>query len=208
MKPPIDPRVYLVTDPACAGRELEAVVEAALRGGITLLQVREKHAPGGAFLERTLRLQALARRYGVPVLVNDRVDVALAADAAGVHVGQQDLPAAVARRLLGPDRLLGVSAQTVEEARRAERDGADYLGCVLYTTPTKPEAEAVPLDELSRIKASVRIPVVVIGGITARTAPSALARGADGLAVVSAIMQAPDPAAAAAELKALWRGRN
>jgi hydroxymethylpyrimidine kinase/phosphomethylpyrimidine kinase/thiamine-phosphate diphosphorylase len=204
-RPRLDPRLYLVTDRSCVGdRDFDAVVEAALRGGVTLLQLREKELAAAEFLTVARRLRELADRHGVPLIVNDRLDLALAADAAGLHLGQGDLPAAAARRLLRPGMILGVSCKTVEQARQAERDGADYIGSgAVYPTTTKVITRHLELAELRRIQAAVRIPVVAIGGITPDNAAPVLATGVAGLAVVSAIMKAADPEAAARRFRAL-----
>jgi thiamine-phosphate pyrophosphorylase len=195
----------LVTDEALAGtRGVEAVVRAAVAGGVTMVQVREKRGDARAFLDHTRALGTWLRTLGVPLIVNDRVDIALAAGADGVHVGQGDLPCIDVRRLVGPHRLVGVSVGSVDEARQAERDGADYLGVSpIFATPTKPDAPPpVGLQGLRAIRAAVRLPLVAIGGIHAGNAAQILAAGADGIAVVSAIMSAPDPTAAARELLA------
>lgn len=197
--------LYLVTDEALAGpRGVEAVVRAAVAGGVTMVQVREKDGDARAFLAHTRELGAVLRTLGVPLIVNDRVDVALAAGADGVHVGQGDLPCAEVRRLVGPHRLVGVSVGSVDEAQQAERAGADYLGVSpIFATPTKPDAPPpVGLEGLRAIRSAVRLPLVAIGGIHAGNAAQILAAGADGIAVVSAIMAAPDPTAAARELRA------
>ncbi|KAK9842361.1 hypothetical protein WJX81_008532 [Elliptochloris bilobata] len=202
--PRLDLRCYAVTDPGCnarAGRSSAAAAAAALAGGATLLQAREKDADGGDFLAAARELIALAQAQGVGVIVNDRVDVALAAGAAGAHVGQGDLPAATARTLLGADRLLGVSVKSVAQALRAQADGADYLGAgAVFPTSTK-DTDVIGVDTLAEICAAVSIPVVAIGGITAANAPAAIEAGCAGVAVVSAVFAAPDVAAAASEIR-------
>ncbi len=198
-------RVYLVTDRDLAlGRPLAEVVARAVQGGATAVQVREKDLSAGAFLAEVHEVRRTLAGSGVPLFVNDRVDVALAADADGVHVGQQDLPAAAARRLIGSQVLLGVSVATRAEALQALADGADYISVSpVFLTPTKPDADrAVGLDGLRRIRAAVGdAPVLAIGGIDDQNAASVVMAGADGVSVVSAIMSAPDPAAAAASLR-------
>jgi thiamine-phosphate pyrophosphorylase len=148
-------------------------------------------------------LLEVTRAAGIPLIVNDRVDVALAIGAEGVHIGQDDMPAAIARRLIGPDRILGVSARTVEEAIQAERDGANYLGAGdVFGTPTKPDAgPPIGVEGLRQIVRAVSIPVVAIGGVTPQNAPAAVEAGAVGVAVISAVMGAPDPEAAARQLR-------
>jgi thiamine-phosphate pyrophosphorylase len=207
----IDYSLYLVTDETLAGtRGVEAVVRAAVAGGVTVVQVREKHGDRQKFLEHTRTLAAWLRTAGVPLIVNDSVEIALAVDADGVHVGQGDMPCAEVRRLVGPQKIIGVSVGSVDEARQAERDGANYLGISpIFATPTKPDAPPpVGLEGLRAIRAAVHLPLVAIGGIHAGNAAQILAAGADGIAVVSAIMSAPDPTAAARQLRVIisaWR---
>lgn len=206
--------LYLVTDRALAGeRSEDAIIVAALSGGVGTVQLRGKDVSGRALMAAGTRLGALVRATPVLattgqdralVIVNDRVDVALSVDADGAHVGQDDLPAAAARRLLGPQRLLGVSVSSVEEARQAAADGADYLGVgPIVSTPSKPDApHPIGLRGLQAIRAITDLPLVAIGGITVANAPQVLAAGADGLAVIAAIVAAADPAAAAHALAA------
>ena len=200
----LDLSVYVVTDRELArGRSLEAVVAAAIAGGATAIQLREKKATTRDFVELAQALRGMTQEAGVSLIVNDRIDVALAVDADGVHVGQDDMPARLARQLIGPERILGVTAGTEEEARRAQRDGADYLGCTaVFPTSTKPDhREPLGLDGLERLARAVSIPVVAIGGIHAGNAADVLARGAAGIAVVSAVMAADDPEAATRQLR-------
>lgn len=198
-------RLYLVTDRDLAlGRSLADVVDRAVRGGVTAIQVREKSLGGRAFLDEITTLRRLLAGSAVPLFVNDRVDLALAAGADGVHVGQEDLPAAQARRLVGTKLLLGVSVATEDEARRAITDGADYVSVSpVFLTPTKPDAEsAVGLAGVERIRRAVpAAPLLAIGGIDSGNARSVVTAGADGVSVVSAIMAATDPEAAAAALR-------
>lgn len=199
----LDMRLYLVTDRSyLAGRDFLTVLDAALRGGVTMIQLREKEASSREFFDLAIQVRELAHSHGVPLWINDRLDIALAVEADGLHIGQSDLPAAVARRLMPPAMKLGVSAQTVEQAIQAERDGADCLGVgAMFPTGTKSDAKPVSADELRRIKQTVRIPIVAIGGINASNLALPMRYGADGVAVVSAIMFAPDPEAAARELR-------
>ena len=195
--------LYAVTDRAwLRGRTLLSQVEEALRGGATCMQLREKELDRGAFLEEALALKSLCGRYRVPLIVNDAVDVAVACGADGVHIGQHDAPAAEVRRRIGPDMLLGVSAQTVEQALKAERDGADYLGVgAVFSTGTKLDADDVSFDTLRAICAAVSIPVVAIGGITKDNISRLAGSGIDGIAVVSAIFAQEDIEAAARALR-------
>lgn len=203
MKPEMDYSLYLVTDRALAGeRDFEDLVGRAIRGGCTLVQLREKEASSGEFYERALRLKKVTDYFHVPLIIDDRIDIMLAVDAAGVHLGQSDLPAEVARQIIGPDKILGVSARTVEDAEKAENDGADYLGVgAVYPTTTKGDAEKVSREELEKICSTVSIPVVAIGGLNARNIPSLEGSGISGVAVVSAIMAQARPEEAARLLK-------
>ncbi len=204
-RPAPDLSVYVVTDRALArGRPLEDVVAAAIRGGATAIQLREKEASTREFLDLALRVRALTRDAGAILIVNDRIDVALAADADGAHVGQNDMPARIARRLLGPDRILGVSGSNPEDAARGEADGADYIGATVFATPTKADFDP-PLGEsgLRDVVRAVHVPVVAIGGIHAGNAGGLVRAGAAGVAVVSAVMSAADPEAAARELRSV-----
>ncbi len=197
--------LYAVTDRAWLGHQtLTGQVEEALRGGATFLQLREKELNRADFLEEALAIKALCGRYGVPFVINDNVQVALDCDADGVHVGQEDMAAALAREKLGEEKLLGVSVQTVEQAVRAEKDGADYLGVgAVFATSTKPDADAVSFDTLRKICDSVTIPVVAIGGINQQNLTRLRGSGIVGVAVVSAIFAQKDIAAATAQLKSL-----
>lgn len=200
----IDWSVYVITDRRVAGdRSILDVVRAALQGGATVVQLREKTASTREMVELGQALHEITRWAGVPLIVNDRLDVALAIDAEGVHVGQDDMPAAVARRLVGPDKILGVSAETVEEALEAQRDGADYLGVGdVYGTPTKPDAGTpIGVEGLAMVVRAVSIPVVAIGGITPDNTEAIIEAGAAGVAVISAIVGAPNPEAAARGLR-------
>jgi thiamine-phosphate pyrophosphorylase len=200
----MDWAVYLITDRRSAGaRSLPDIVRAAIAGGVTAVQLREKEASTREMIEMGRVLLAITRAAGVPLIVNDRVDVALALNADGVHVGQADMPAALARRLIGSDRILGVSAATVAEAEQAVRDSADYLGVGdVYGTPSKPDAgPPIGLEGLAAVARAVRVPVVAIGGITPENAAATISAGAVGVAVISAIVGAPDPLAAARQLR-------
>ena len=202
MKPQFDLTLYLVTDPKLSGGDLPGKVQAAIQGGVTLVQLREKTADSRQFLETALRVREVTDRYGIPLIINDRIDIALACNAAGVHLGQQDIPCKIAREILEPDKLIGVTAKTVEQAIQAERDGADYLGCgALFPSGAKPEAQPMTLSTLSEILASVHIPVTAIGGINAENVHLPVEAGANGVAVVSAILGQPDVSAAARKLR-------
>lgn len=197
--------LYAVTDRAWTGkRTLYQQVESALKGGVTCVQLREKELEEAAFLREARELSALCRRYGVPFLVNDNVDIALASGADGVHVGQEDMDPVQVRLRAGKDMLLGVSVHTVEEAREAVRKGADYLGVgAMFPTGTKADAERVPRQILRDICAAVDVPVVAIGGLNRESIPRLSGSGVDGVALVSAIFSAEDIEGACRELLAL-----
>ena len=197
-------RLYLVTDEHCLppGRNLFDAVEEALQAGVTLVQYREKNGPGKGMLEKARQLIALCHRYSVPLLVNDRLDIALLSGADGVHLGQDDIPVAEARRLAGEDFLIGATAHNVEEALAAEKAGADYLGCgAVFATHTKKDTVPLGLDGLQAIRQAVRIPIAGIAGITLDNYRLVLGTGANGIAVVSAILGAPDISDVVTKLK-------
>ncbi|WP_037353512.1 thiamine phosphate synthase [Selenomonas sp. FC4001] len=198
-------QLYAVTDSRWLnGAALAEAVEKALAGGVTCVQLREKQLPFDEFLRTAKEIKSLCQSYHVPFIVDDNLDIALACDADGLHIGQNDMPAAKARKLLGPDKILGVSAQTVEQAIAACRDGADYLGVgAVFPTGTKTDAVEVPLDTLKAITAAVDIPVVAIGGIGADNIAELSGTGIAGAAVVSAIFAQDDIKKAAANLRQL-----
>ena len=198
-------QLYAVTDSRWLnGDSLAAAVEKALAGGVTCVQLREKHLSFDKFLRTAKEIKALCQSYHVPFIVDDNLDIALACDADGLHIGQNDMPAAKARQLLGPDKILGVSAQTIKQAVAACQDGADYLGVgAVFPTGTKTDAVEVPLDTLKAITAAVDIPVVAIGGIGADNITQLSGTGIAGAAVVSAIFAQEDIKKAAANLRQL-----
>lgn len=200
--------LYAVTDRHWLNnRTLTDVVRESLEGGVTMLQLREKTLAEPAFLAEAKELQALCREYHVPFIVNDNVDIALAMDADGVHVGQSDMEALDVRAKLGPGKIVGVSAQTVEQALLAEKHGADYLGVgAVFPTGSKDDADDVSYDTLKAICQAVSIPVVAIGGISRDNVARLADSGICGVAVISAIYGAPDIRAAAQELKATTEG--
>lgn len=206
MKPEVDYTLYLVTDSdLMRTATVEESVALAIEGGVTLVQLREKKASSRAFYETALAVRGITRARGVPLIINDRVDIAQAVDADGVHVGQDDLPAAVIRRILGPDKILGVSAGSLAEAQAAVAAGADYLGVgAMHATGTKTDAGLTTMAELAKIRQAVTIPIVTIGGMNADTIPRLWGTGIDGVAVVSAIVAQADIAGAARALKALF----
>lgn len=197
--------LYAVTDRSWLGeRTLAQVVEDVLKGGATFLQLREKELDWEAILAEAREIQAIAGRYRVPFVINDSVDIALACDADGVHVGQSDLMGRDVRALIGPDKILGITANTVELAVAAERAGADYIGAgAVFGTTTKHNAKNLSLDTLKAICQAVNIPVVAIGGINADNLPQLAGTGAAGAAVVSALFAQKDPEEAARRMRAL-----
>jgi len=209
--PSPDWALYVITDHrAAAGRPLLDLVRAALRGGATVVQLRMKHGSTREMLALGQELREVTRLAGVPLIVNYRLDVALALEAEGVHLGQEDLPARLARPLIGPNRLLGVSVETVEQAEQAWRDGADYLGVGdLFGTPSKPDAgPPIGLEALRAIAHAVPLPIVGIGGVTLENAGAVIDAGAAGVAVISAVIGAPDPEQAARDLRAIVEQRR
>lgn len=189
MKDRVNYGLYLVTDQGVLkGKNLVEAIEEAIVGGVTVVQLREKNATSLEFYNIACQVKLLTSKYNIPLIINDRIDIALAVDAEGVHVGQKDLPAREARRLLG-DKLLGVSAATLEEALKAQADGADYIGVgALFPTNTKDNTRKVTLEQLKGIKETVNIPVVAIGGINEGNSASVRETGVDGIAVASAIL--------------------
>ncbi|MBQ8297132.1 MAG: thiamine phosphate synthase [Ruminococcus sp.] len=194
--------LYAVTDRRWLdGETLAAQVEKALRGGVTCVQLREKELSDDEFLAEALEIKEICRRYDVPFIINDNVDVAVKCGADGIHVGQSDMNAGNLRRLVGNDMIIGVSAGTVEAALEAEKNGADYIGTgAVFSTSTKNDADAVDSSTLKAICSAVSIPVVAIGGITKDNIWQLSGTGVDGAAVISAIFAQPDPEAASAEL--------
>ncbi len=180
----------------------EATANACCEGGVDILQLREKNLPSRELINLARRLKVICAQYGALLIINDRVDVALAAEAHGVHLGQNDLPIAVARTILGHGRLIGISAHSVAEALQAQAAGADYVSCgPLWATPTKPDYAPVGLVLIEQYKRTIRIPFFAIGGIDAVNIDQVLSAGAERIAVVRAVWNAPDPRAAASELK-------
>ena len=204
MKPFPDLSLYLVTDRSLSlGRPLEEIVLRAVKGGVTAVQLREKDASTKEFLALALKLKERLGPLGIPLIINDRIDIALAAGADGVHLGQTDMPYSDARRLLGPEAVIGLSVEKEEQALEADKWEVDYLGVSpIFTTPTKSELETPwGLGGLRRLSQLSRKSLVAIGGISEGNAEEILKAGADGLAVVSAICSAPDPAQAASRLR-------
>lgn len=208
MKP--DYSLYLVTDRRLMStRTLGEAVEQAIIGGCTLVQLREKDISSLDFYALASEIKRITDSHDIPLIINDRIDIAMAVGAAGVHIGQNDIPADVARKVIGKDMLLGVSVRDPGEAVKAVEAGADYLGVgAMFPTETKRDAEFVSMEELGEIRRTVDIPIVVIGGISRENAMLFRPMGIDGLAVVCAVIARPDIIKAAADLKSLFLGKE
>lgn len=205
-----DYTLYLVTDRQLMSCDsLTEAVEQAILGGCTMIQLREKELSSLEFYNQAVAVKQVTDKYHIPLIINDRIDIAMAVQATGVHIGQHDLPTAAVRKVIGENMLLGVSASSIAEAIQAQQDGADYLGVgAMFPTGTKTDADSVSMEELQKIRAAVSLPIVVIGGINKGNAGRFKPMGIDGLAVVSAIIAQSDIKAAAAELKDLFCGKE
>ena len=204
MKANLDMTLYLVTDSTYHTEEsFYKTIEEACQGGVTLVQLREKNCGGREYLEKARKVKVITDRYQIPLIIDDRVDVAIACDAAGVHVGSSDLPVSVARELLGPEKIVGATAKTVEAAKKAYEEGADYLGVgAIFPTTTKVVTIRTSVETLNEICQTVPIPAVAIGGLNDGNMDVLKGGNMDGIAVVSAIMKAEHPKEAAQKLKA------
>ena len=197
----VDLSLYLVTDNSDEEEKFLKTIEEAILGGVTVVQIREKTADTLDFYNLAVKVKKITTKYDVDLIINDRVDVALAIDADGVHVGQSDMPCDITRKLIGEDKILGVSAATIEEAKKAENDGADYIGTgAVFPTSTKDDAPSITKQDLIDIVKSINIPVVAIGGITLENASELKDTGIAGLSLVSAIMGADNPKKASEKL--------
>lgn len=203
----IDYSLYLVTERSLlCNIELEKAVEQAILGGSTLVQLREKNLSTMDFYNTAINVKKVTDKYNAPLIIDDRLDIALAVDAAGIHVGQSDMPCDIARKIIGTDKILGVSAHNVEEALKAQKDGADYLGVgAIFPTGTKNDAEDVSIETLKEIVQKVDIPVVAIGGVSEENVDKLSDTGIAGISVVSAILGKKDIRKAAENLKAAVR---
>src|SRR3712207_1359279 len=206
MNKKLDYSLYLVTDRSVLGnKSLEESIKNAILGGVTVVQLREKMVSSMEFYNIALKVKAITDKYNVPLIINDRLDIALAVDAAGVHVGQKDLPAKVVRKVLGDKKILGVSTATVKEAIKAEKDGADYLGIgSVFQTSTKKDARNISVDKLREVKEFVNIPAVAIGGVNESNVSKLKGTNIDGIAVISAILGKDDVGLAATNLKNIF----
>ena len=205
-----DYTLYLVTDRQLMSCDsLTEAVEQAILGGCTMIQLREKELSSLEFYNQAVAVKQVTDKYHIPLIINDRIDIAMAVQATGVHIGQHDLPAAAVRKVIGENMLLGVSASSIAEAIQAQQDGADYLGVgAMFPTGTKTDADSVSMEVLQKIRVAFSLPIVVIGGINKGKAGRFKPMGIDGLAVVSAIIAQSDIKAAAAELKDLFCGKE
>ena len=200
----IDYSLYLVTDRSfLRGRKLSEVVEEAILGGVTIVQVREKDLSTKQFYKIALEVKEVTDKYKIPLIINDRIDIALAVDADGVHLGQDDMPLKIARKIIGKNKIIGISAGNVAEAKEAEKDGADYIGigAVFFTGTKKDIDKPIGLEGLKTIVHSVNIPSVAIGGVNKNNSEDVIKTGANGISVISAILNNDDVKKAAKELK-------
>jgi len=190
MKSAVNYKLYLVTDrDILKGRDICTAIEEAIQGGVTLVQLREKDISTLEFYNIAFKVKRVTDKYNIPLIINDRLDIALSIDAVGIHVGQDDMPAGIARKLVGDKKILGVSVATVEEAKKAEKDGADYIGVgAMFPTSSKDDARAVSIEILKKIKESVAIPVVAIGGINTKNVSLLEPTNIDGIAVISDVL--------------------
>lgn len=187
-------KLYLVTDNDILGeRDFYKCIEDAIKGGVTMVQLREKDASGKEFLEKAFKLREITRKYNVPFIINDRVDIAIICDADGVHVGQSDIDAKFVRSLIGENKILGVSARNLNEAKKAKENGANYIGVgAMYSTSTKLDAKSVSYETVEEIKKILDIPIVLIGGINLKNLENLKKLNCDGYAVVSSILKEKD----------------
>lgn len=203
MKNNIDLSLYLVTDRKCLkNKDLNSAIEEAILGGVTLVQLREKSSDSLELFNIAKEVKKITDKHNIPLIIDDRIDIAMAVDATGVHLGQEDIPCNVARKILGSDKIIGVSAHNIKEALKAQSDGADYLGCgSVLNTSTKNNVTSLKIQELREIKEKVNIPVVAIGGINEKNVLELRGTGIDGIAIVSAILGKDNIKKAAEELK-------
>ncbi|SKA73974.1 thiamine-phosphate diphosphorylase [Clostridium sp. USBA 49] len=201
----VDYKLYLVTDrDVLKNKDIYTAVEESIKGGVTLVQLREKNIYSLDFYNIAVKLKQITDKYNIPLIINDRLDIALAVDSAGLHIGQEDIPAKIARKLLGENKILGVSARNLKEAKKAEKDGANYIGVgAIFPTSTKSDAQAVSIEALKEIKENISIPVVAIGGINTNNVKLLKPANIDGISVISSILGKENITLAAKELKKL-----
>ena len=198
----IDYSLYLVTDrEMLVDTDIYTAVEEAIKGGVTLVQIREKNLSTLEFYNISSKIKIVTDKYNIPLIINDRIDIAMSIDAAGVHLGQSDMPATIARSIIGNNKIMGISTSTVEESQKAEREGADYIGVgAMFPTTTKDDADAVSIQCLKEIKDNISIPVVAIGGINEKNVELLKIANIDGIAVISDILAKKSIKAAAGKL--------
>lgn len=201
----IDLTLYVVTDRGILkGRDLCASIEEAIKGGATVVQLREKDVSSLEFYKIAIEVKEVTSKYNVPLIINDRLDIALACNADGLHIGQGDLPLETVRKIFGQDKIIGVSVRTVEEGLKAKENGADYLGVgAIYPTGSKDDATLIGIERLKEIKEKIKLPIVAIGGISKNNCSEVIRAGADGVAVISAVFGKEDILKASKELKSL-----
>jgi thiamine-phosphate pyrophosphorylase len=199
----IDYSLYLVTDKKNKSDiEFLDIIEESIKGGVNLVQIREKTSKTKDFYYLSIKVKEITLKYNVPLIINDRIDIALAIDADGVHIGQEDMPISVTRKIIGKDKILGVSASTIKEAKVAEKEGADYIGCgAVFPTSTKDDASYIQKTDLKEITKSITIPTIAIGGITKHNIIELKNTGIKGISVVSSIMESDNPKQSAINLK-------
>lgn len=207
MRNKIDYSLYLVTDrDLMTANSIDECVEQAVSGGCTVVQIREKNASSREFYEIAVRVLKITKKYGVPLIINDRADIALAVNADGVHIGQKDLPYKEVRRIMGKNKIIGISVSNLTEAVSAASTDVDYLGVgAMFPTDTKMDADSTSMDELRNIRAKIKIPLVAIGGINKNNVHLFEGTGIDGIAVVSAVVSQKDASGAAREMRALFK---
>ncbi len=199
----IDWKLYFIADfESSKGKDLVWIVEEAVKGGATVVQLRAKSISTREFLDISMKIHSFLKKKRVPLIINDRIDIALALDADGVHLGQKDMPLQIARKILGKEKIIGISVNNIEEAMEAENNGADYLGVgPVFPTTTKPDVRApLGIEGLRKIREKIKIPIIAIGGINKSNVHEVYSTGVDGIAVVSAIILSPDPCQAAEKL--------
>ncbi|MBR3141144.1 MAG: thiamine phosphate synthase [Methanobrevibacter sp.] len=197
----LDLSLYLVTDDSSDKKKFLNTIEESIKGGVKVVQIREKTSDTLTFYNLALEVKKITDKYDIPLIINDRVDIALAIDADGVHVGQSDLPCDITRKLIGKTKILGISASTIYEAKKAQKEGADYIGTgAIFPTATKDDAPSVTKDELKNITESIDIPVVAIGGIKLSNVDEIKDCGIEGISVVSEIMDSHNPKKTSEEL--------
>lgn len=199
----IDYSLYLVTDNKNkTTEEFLNIIEEAIKGGVTLVQLREKSSTTKDFYDLALKVKKITSKYNIPLIINDRIDIAIAIDADGIHVGQDDMPCSIVREIIGDNKILGVSASTIEEAIKAQEDGANYIGTgAIFPTSTKDDAPKITKNDLKKITESIKIPTIAIGGITLKNMKNLSDSGINGISVVSAIMDSEDPKKTSENLK-------